>query len=85
MAEALAGSAAYSIAGRDKGELMMVLRVEAGYAYLADGRKRRVENPKKKKLRHLNVTNFVSDAVSEAADSVENHVVRKALAEFKAK
>lgn len=85
MAEATPGGAAYSLAGRDKGELMIILRVEAGYAYLADGKKRRVENPKKKKLRHLNVTNFVSDAVLKAADSVENHTVRKALTEFKAK
>ena len=80
-----AGSAVYSRAGRDKGELLIALAVENGYAYLADGNKRRVENPKKKKLKHLNRTNFVSETIAAAAadGKVENHMIRKALAELK--
>lgn len=79
------GSAVYSRAGRDKGGLFMVLALEGDCAYLADGNKRRAANPKKKKLKHLNRTNFVSAAVAEAckAGTPEDHVIRKALAELK--
>ncbi len=80
-----AGSAVYSRAGRDKGGLFIVLDVKDGYAYLADGDKRRTANPKKKKLKHLNKTNFVSEAVADACGQgrVEDHMIRKALAELK--
>ena len=42
-----------SMAGRDKGGLFYVLRVEDGYAYLVNGKQRTMENPKRKKLKHL--------------------------------
>lgn len=42
-----------SMAGRDKGGLFYVLRVENGYAFLANGKQRTMENPKRKKLKHL--------------------------------
>ena len=38
--------------GHDKGGIFMVLAVEGEYVFLADGRKRRVEKPKKKKIKH---------------------------------
>ena len=37
--------------GRDKGRLLMVLDTDAEYLLLADGRRRRVERPKRKKIR----------------------------------
>jgi len=40
-------------AGRDKGRLMAVLRVEDEYAYIVDGDLRTMEKPKKKKIKHL--------------------------------
>lgn len=79
------GSAVYSRAGRDKGGLFMVLDVKDGYAYLADGDKRRAANPKKKKLKHLNRTNFVSADIAAACaqGNAEDCMIRKALAELK--
>ncbi len=47
------GRAALSKAGRDAGRRVVVLRLEAPYAYVADGNLRRTEAPKKKKDRHL--------------------------------
>lgn len=41
-----------SLSGRDKGELMLVLREDDTYLYLADGKGRRAENPKRKKRKH---------------------------------
>ena len=38
-----------SIAGRDAGSLFFVLATEGDFLLLADGRRRRVENPKRKR------------------------------------
>lgn len=75
------GSAVYSRAGRDKGELYLVVKLEDGYAYLSDGDNRKISNPKKKKLKHLNRTNFVSDIFK--GTEPEDYMIRKALAEIK--
>lgn len=42
-----------SKAGRDKGGLFYVLKVQGDFALIADGRRRRVEAPKRKRLKHL--------------------------------
>ena len=42
-----------SLAGRDEGQLFFVLCTDGEYALLADGKGRKLENPKKKKLKHL--------------------------------
>lgn len=76
MADICKGSLVYSRAGRDKGELFLVLSEENGYVYLADGDTRRVEKPKKKKLKHINKTNKVCELDFE---NLTNSQVRKAL------
>ena len=42
-----------SIAGRDKGHLFIVLETFGEYALLVDGKIRRIENPKRKKIKHV--------------------------------
>lgn len=42
-----------STAGRDMGRLFFVLETDGRYASIADGKIRRLEHPKRKKLRHL--------------------------------
>ncbi len=42
-----------SVAGRDKGYLFFVLDTIGEYALLVDGKIRRIENPKRKKIKHL--------------------------------
>lgn len=64
MSEALNGAAARirpgqvvrSLAGRDSGRMLVALRVEEDYAWVADGSLRPIGRPKKKKLRHLGAT-----------------------------
>lgn len=50
-----AGMMAWSRAGHDKGKLYVILHVEGEFAYLADGRTRPLERPKKKRLKHIQV------------------------------
>ena len=70
------GSLVYSIAGRDKGNLFMVLKAEGDFVYLADGDVRRAENPKKKRLKHINKTNTLLQA---DFDNISNSDIRKML------
>ena len=53
------GSIVRAKAGRDKGGFFVVLSVSNGYALIADGKRRRLEQPKKKNLLHLAATNTV--------------------------
>ena len=70
------GSVVYSKAGRDKSNILLVLSVEDGYAYVADGNLRKVDKLKKKKLKHLQKTN----QVFEIGDNLTNSDIRKILA-----
>lgn len=69
------GSAVISKAGRDKGKIMAVVGIDEKYAIIADGQMRKLENPKRKKIIHLQVTNTV--LAPEELES--NRKIRNAL------
>ncbi len=52
------GMVAVSKAGRDAGKLMMIVRADKFFAYVADGKERKIENPKKKNYKHLARTGY---------------------------
>ena len=52
-----------SLAGRDQGSLFYVLDTQEGFATLADGKARKVEKPKRKKIKHIQKTNYVDDNI----------------------
>ena len=53
--ELMIGAVVQSIRGHDEG-LFAVVRVEGKFAYLADGKRRPLEKPKKKNPKHLRDT-----------------------------
>ena len=69
------GQVMRSLAGHDKGDFQTVLKVEGVFAYMADGKRRTLENPKKKKLMHLAPTGTVLSEESLAT----NRQIRTAL------
>ena len=75
-----------SNAGRDRGKLFCVMRVEGEYLLLADGKSRKVESPKRKKRRHVL---FVADddtrlsAKIRGEEKITNSELRRALAEYR--
>ena len=69
------GSAVISLAGKDKGTLLVVLYTEGTTALIADGRKRRIQFPKRKNFRHLQDTGAILDDQSMAT----NREIRRAL------
>lgn len=46
---------ARSKAGHDKGRMYLIVREEEDFFYLSDGRSRGIENPKKKRKKHLQI------------------------------
>ena len=83
--EVVVGSVVRSIAGHDKGDYFIVLSLKDGYAYVADGKLRKAEWPKKKKLKHIQKSEKIAvDLVDRLnnGELVENYELRKALAEL---
>ena len=48
-----AGMMARSLAGHDAGLIYVIIGSDSAYVYLADGRLRTVDHPKKKKKKHV--------------------------------
>lgn len=51
------GQMVYSKNGRDKGKAFIVVGIEGEYLLLADGKRRRLEKPKRKKIIHVQRVN----------------------------
>ena len=73
-----------SLSGRDAGKTFYVVGIEdEGFVLIADGRGRRVESPKRKKIKHLSlVKSGGGRAAAKLRDGerVTNSELRRALA-----
>ena len=80
------GQIVKSRAGRDIGEVFLVYEiVDAQYVLLVDGKRRKIDKPKKKKQKHLTVYNTVLSDLSYRRDNdikITNSCIRKLLAPF---
>ena len=61
------GMLARSKAGHDKGHVYVIHQVDETYVYLIDGSGRKLENPKKKKKKHVQLIREQHE-ISEADD-----------------
>ena len=60
------GRIAVSKAGRDTGRVFVILEViDTYYVYIVDGDLRKMDRPKKKKLKHLKLTENVLSSIAE--------------------
>ena len=74
-----------SLAGRDKGKYFYVIEVEENYVLIADGKGRKLENPKRKKLKHVRRVTRTETRVAVKilnGDKVLNSELRRDLATF---
>ena len=55
------GAIVQSIAGREKNQIFLIFKTEGNFAYLIDGKSRKIECPKKKNFKHLNLLKKSSD------------------------
>lgn len=77
------GQVVKSRAGRDKGNIFLVLSiVDINYVLVVDGDLRKIDNPKKKKVKHLTVYNTVLPELKYKLDNnikINNAYIRKLL------
>ena len=79
------GQIVYSKNGRDKGRAFIVVDFDNEYLFLVDGQLRKLEKPKKKKIKHVQSCKKVEESIKY---KIENNLylndadVRKALAAY---
>ena len=75
MENKMTGCFARSLAGHDKTEIYIIVGEEPGYVYLSDGKLKKVENPKKKKLKHI-------AEKLETQKELHNEDIKRAIKEY---
>ena len=63
------GQLAISRSGHDKGRIYVILKEEADSVFLADGRLKSLEKPKKKNKKHIQVIKKLSENIMELLSS----------------
>ncbi len=78
------GQIVYSKCGRDKGRTFIVIDFDEEFIYLADGDLRKLEKPKKKKLKHVQIVNKVDLGIKEKLEKgyILDADLRKAIKAF---
>ncbi len=81
--EVYPGQMVFSKAGRDKGKAFIIIKhADEQYVYIVDGDLRRMDNPKKKKLKHLEITDLKSDFIANKikhSHKITNADVRRCI------
>ena len=73
---------ARSLAGRDAGIICLILREEDESVFIADGRDRRVETPKKKNRKHVRlITGENGEPIRLSGEALTNRFLRNWLRE----
>jgi hypothetical protein len=57
------GMLARTLAGHDRKKIFIIIRADAEYVWLADGRFRTLEHPKKKKKKHIQVIHRIPEVL----------------------
>ncbi len=76
---------AISLAGHDSGRAYVVIKTDEAFAYLADGKTRRVSNPKKKALKHLRLGKVGNSSLAglDFSGMAADSLIRKQLAIYR--
>ena len=72
-----------AIAGRDTGSYFFVLETEGDFLLLADGKRRRLESPKRKRRKHVELVGESRSPVAEkirSNEKITNGELRRAIA-----
>lgn len=79
------GNIVISTMGRDKGLYFIVVGVEENYVYLVDGSVRKVDKPKKKKIKHIELTSLYDENIATKVKNkhkITNQDIKRALKEI---
>lgn len=75
----------FSLAGHDKGREYVVLKTDGSYAWLVDGKTRKLSNPKRKSLKHVCLGKIGSQEIADALSKgrLTDSAIRRELARFR--
>lgn len=77
------GQLVKSSSGRDCGRFYLVMEVtKEGFVFVADGIVRRLENPKKKNIKHINSQSIIAEEIAEKLNNgkrINNTEVLRAI------
>lgn len=80
------GQIVISKSGRDKGRVFIIVEIiDVQYVYIADGKLRKIETPKKKKIKHLQHTKRISELsvdLKNSKESVSNSMIFQEIEKF---
>jgi ribosomal protein L14E/L6E/L27E len=83
MNKATVGQLVIATAGRDANKKFIITCIiDDQYVYISDGDTRKLENPKKKKLKHLKLIKCVSDEIAQAIQQhrkITNSVIKRCI------
>ena len=82
------GQVVYSKCGHDKGDVLPVAAVNGQYLTLVDGKRRTLEKPKRKKIKHVQPTSYIEETVAQKLmqhSYLLDAEVRKALKMYQTK
>ena len=75
----------FSLAGHDNGREYVVLKTDDSFAWLVDGKTRKLTNPKRKSLKHLCLGKMGSTELADALSTgkATDSAIRKELAKYR--
>lgn len=79
------GQIVYTKCGRDKANPFIIVNQDEDYLYLVDGKIRKLEKPKKKKKKHVQIVNKIDYNIKKKLDEklyLLDADIRKALREY---
>ena len=76
------GELVKSLSGHDAGEFFLVVRKDAGFVWLCNGRTRKASHCKRKNQKHIVGTGLVCDWVMTNPERINNTSVRRTIKEM---
>ena len=79
------GMTATSLAGHDRGKVYLIIHADAAYVYLADGKCRTLDRPKRKKRKHIQIDRRIFPwiaAVLDQGKTIQNSDIIRAMREY---
>ncbi len=75
------GDYAISAAGHDSGKYYVIIQADHEYVYLVDGKIRTLNNPKKKKIKHIKKLNRSNQNLAEKVmnKTVKDEEIKRAI------
>lgn len=77
------GNVVTALAGKEKGQIFVIVRLDDKYAYLSNGKRLKRDKPKKKSLKHIKL--YDEEALTEGVLADKNQRVDALIRKFLSK